>query len=187
MKICIPLASKTDKLRRWVAKVSYKNMLAFYSVGCTLDEIFANIKEKADTHFPNLTSLKNFQIQLKGVSLAEVDISEAFIVDFLIKSSPECKTVTSFPTELVLPLQMTLCPVVDIYDEDPWLSECRGILAKEEACYIANRGLLGPYSVAKLKEDDNGDLVWYISSRTGEKEPLTVRSAVDQNPSMDVK
>nr|MDO8098214.1 hypothetical protein [Candidatus Njordarchaeota archaeon] len=98
MKICIPFTSKTDNLRRWVAKASYKNMLAFYSVGCTLDEIFANIKEKADTHFPNLASLGNFQIQLKGVNLAEVDISEAFIVDFLIRSSSGCKTVTKFPT-----------------------------------------------------------------------------------------
>jgi len=187
MKICIPLASKTGNLRRWVAKVSYKNTLAFYSVGCTLDEIFANIKEKADTHFLNLASLNDLQIQLKSVNLAEVEISEAFIVDFLIKSSPECKTVTRFPTELVLPLQMTLCPVVDIYDEDPWLSECRGILAKEEACYIANGGLLGPYSIAKLKKDDNGDLLWYVSSRAGEKEPLTIRSAADQRSSTDVK
>jgi hypothetical protein len=186
MKICIPLTSKGDNLRRWVAKVSYKNLLAFYSIGSTLDELLASIREKADTHFPNLPSLKNFQMQLKITNLAEVDISEAFIVDFLIKSSAECKPATKFPTELVLPLQMTLCPVVDLYDEDPWLSECRGILAKEEACYIANGGLLGPYSIARLNEDDNGNLLWYISSRTGEKEPVKIKGTVDQNTSAGI-
>lgn len=70
---------------------------------------------------------------------------------------------------------MALCPVVDMYDEDPWLSECRGLFAKEEACYLANKGLMGPYSVAKLKEDDNGELVWDISSRTVKKEHLSVK------------
>jgi hypothetical protein len=179
MKICIPLNSKTETLRKWVAKVSYKNVLAFYAIGSTIDEILANIKEKADAHFTNLANLKWLQVELKRISIAEVDINEAFIVDFLVKSSQECKIGSRIPAEILLPLQMTLCPVVDMYDEDPWLSECRGMVAKEEACYLANNGLRGPYSIAKLKEDDKGGLVWDVSSRTVEKEHLIIKSTVD--------
>jgi hypothetical protein len=178
MKICIPLNSQTDKLKRWVAKVSYKNRLAFYSVGSTIDQTLANVKEKADAHFTNLANLKEFQLELKCICIAEIDINETFLVDFLVKSSQECKIGNNIPPEILLPLQMTLCPVVDMYDEDPWLSECRGMVAKEEACYLANRGLRGPYSVAKLKEDDKGELVWDVSSRTVEKEHLTIKSSI---------
>ncbi|WXG45940.1 MAG: hypothetical protein WED05_04610 [Candidatus Atabeyarchaeum deiterrae] len=179
MRICVPLNSTTSNLRKWVAKVFHKNTLAFYSVGPKFDEVLADVKDKADTHFPNLTNLKNLQVKLRCLSLAEVDISEAFIVDYLVKCSPDRAGGTKFPPELTLPLQMTLCPVVDLYDEEPWLSDCRAMLAKEEACYIANGGLLGPYSTAKLKEDDNGELVWNVSSRTEGKEQLTIRSTID--------
>jgi predicted RNase H-like HicB family nuclease len=179
MKICIPLNSKSDNLRRWVAKVSYKSTLAFYAIGRTIDEALANIKEKADTHFANLANLKGFQVDLKCINIAEVDINEAFLVDFLVKSSQECKIGNTVPTDILLPLQMTLCPVVDMYDEDPWLCECRGIIAKEEACYLANKGLRGPYSVAKLQEDDDGKLIWDISSRTGDKEHQKIKSTVN--------
>jgi predicted RNase H-like HicB family nuclease len=178
MRICIPLNSKTDSVRKWVAKVSYKNRLAFYAVGSTFDETLANIKEKADTHFANLASLRGLQVELKRIGLAEIDINEAFVIDFLVKSSTECRIGVNIPPELLLPLQMSLCPVVDMYDEDPWLSECRGMIAKEEACYLANKGIIGPYSVAKLKEDDNGELVWDVSSRTGEKEHLSVKGFI---------
>jgi hypothetical protein len=179
MKICIPLNSKTENLRRWVAKVSYKNVLAFFAIGSTIDEILASVKEKADTHFTNLANLKGFQVELRRVNIAEVDINEAFIVDFLVKSSQECKIGNNIPPEILLPLQMTLCPVVDMYDENPWLSECRRMVAKEEACYLANKGLRGPYSIAKLKEDGKGGLVWDVSSRALEKEHLTIKSTVD--------
>jgi hypothetical protein len=179
MKICIPLNSKSDNLRKWVAKVSYKNTLAFYAIGSTMDETLQNIKEKADTHFANLANLKGFQLEFKRINIAEVDINEAFVVDFLVKSSQECKIGSKIPSEILLPLQMTLVPVVDMYDEDPWLSECRGIVAKEEACYFANKGLRGPYSVAKLEEDSNGKLVWEVSSRTGDKERQIIKSTID--------
>jgi hypothetical protein len=179
MKICIPLNSKSDNLRRWVAKVSYKSTLAFYAIGHTFDETLANVKEKADTHFANLANLKGLRVELKRINIAEVDINEGFLVDFLVKSSQECKIGNQFPTEILLPLQMTLCPVVDMYDEDPWLCECRGIIAKEEACYLANKGLRGPYSVAKLQEDDEGKLVWDVSSRTSEKEHQIIQSNVN--------
>jgi hypothetical protein len=179
MRICIPLNSKTDSLRKWVAKVSYKNRLAFYAVGPTFDETLANIKEKADTHFANLASLRGLQMELRRISLAEIDINETFVIDFLVKSSAECKIGANIPPEILLPLQMTLCPVVDMYDEDPWLSECRGMFAKEEACFLANKGIIGPYSVAKLREDDEGELVWDVSSRTTEKEQLSVKSFIE--------
>jgi hypothetical protein len=178
MRICIPLNSKSDNLRRWVAKVSYKNTLAFYAIGRTIDETLANIKEKADTHFANLANMKSLQLELKYINIAEIDINEGFLVDFLVKSSQECKIGNEIPTEILLPLQMTLCPVVDIYDENPWLSECRGIIAKEEACYLANKGLRGPYSVAKLEEDDEGKLIWDVSSRTGERDHRIIKSTV---------
>jgi hypothetical protein len=179
MKICIPLNSKTDNLRRWVAKVSYKNILAFYAIGSTIDETLANIKEKADTHFTNLANLKGLRLELKRINIAEVDINESFLVDFLVKSSQECRIGNNIPPEILMPLQMTLCPVVDMYDEDPWLSECRGMVAKEEACYLANKGLRGPYSIAKLEEDDKGILIWNVSSRTAEKEPQTIKSTIN--------
>lgn len=179
MKICIPLDSKSDNLRRWVAKVSYRNSLAFYAIGLTIDETLANIKDKADTHFANLANLKGLQLELKRINIAEIDINENFVVDFLVKSSQECKIANSIPAEILLPLQMTLCPVVDMYDEDPWLCECRGIIAKEEACYLANKGLRGPYSVARLEENDEGVLVWNVSSRTGEKEHQIVKSTIN--------
>jgi hypothetical protein len=179
MKICIPLNSKTDSPRKWVAKVSYKNRLAFYSVGATFDETLTNIKEKGDTHFTNLVSLRSLQVELKRICLAEIEINEAFMIDFLVKSSSECKIGARIPPEILLPLQMTLCPVVDMYDEDPWISECRGMFAKEEACFFANKGLVGPYSVAKLREADDGELVWDVSSRTIGKEQLSVKSFIE--------
>jgi hypothetical protein len=178
MRICIPLNSKIDNTRKWVAKVSYKGILAFYVVGATFDQVLANIKEKAETHFANLATLRGFQAEFRRVNLADIDINEGLVVDFLVKSSAECKIGAKVPAEILLPLQMTLCPVVDIYDEDPWLSDCRGMVAKEEACYFANKSLVGPYSVAKLREDDNGELVWDVSSRKGEKEPVSIKGII---------
>jgi predicted RNase H-like HicB family nuclease len=179
MRIFIPLNAKTDAPRKWIAKVSCKNRLAFYAVGQTFDEALANIEEKADTHFPNLTKLRDLEVELKRIGLAEVDINETFVIDFLVKSSTECKIGSSIPAELLLPLQMALCPVVDMYDEDPWLSECRGMFAKEEACFLANKGLIGPYSVARLREDNGGELVWDVSSRNVEKEHLSIKSFIE--------
>ncbi len=179
MRICIPLNSKSDNLRRWVAKVSYKGALAFFAIGSTIDETLANIKDKADTHFANLANLRGFRLELKRINIAEVDINEALLVDFLVKSSQECRIGNEIPSEILLPLQMTLCPVVDMYDEDPWLSECRGIIAKEEACYLANNGIRGPYSVAKLEEDNDGKLIWDVSSRTSDKEHRIIKSTIN--------
>ncbi|MHA1144622.1 MAG: hypothetical protein ACTSRW_07790 [Candidatus Helarchaeota archaeon] len=144
----------------WMAKVGHGNLVAFYAVGRTLEEVHEKIEALARDHFVNLLELKGTWIKLvREFNLAELELNQNFLINVATGLKQEIQS--SVPPKLLIPVEFTLLPLMDFEktDDEIWdFVQSRNLLSKKEILYSVT-GRTTNNVAAKLHEFKSG-LVW---------------------------
>lgn len=179
------LGKKVMENEKSIATVGYGDDVAFYAVAEGYEKLLKKIMEKATWHFPGLLETKKAFIKISKAYLRQTSIPEPIFNRALNRLPGRIIRGVKIPSEIAVPLEFELAPVVGYHLEDCEVDNLdiikrRNLLCKEEILTLEKSE---PAKTVFLEIDEQP--FWKLISKNRENTPKYVQAQI--NPELMIK
>lgn len=161
----MPIAGTGE--RRWIGMVSAMGKTAYYCVASSMQELLDAIHTKGDKHFPGLLNTGGVVIKHTQENVVHSPVPSHIAQKTYKNISHKEVCGIKIPCEVSVPMDVELCPVVDVGEGTLQEFEIkrREILAKYEITAVASK----TSNVRDVRiQEEGGKLLWVVYAEEGE-------------------